>query len=201
MKFLHREHLVAPASAILGSILSHVAFALTLILGTPASAQVNAADASGAIANIEACVYAREAPVQPITYTFSVGVPVNRCMLKSGKGNTLVVEKVGLFCASLGEVESKTFSSNNDNCLTDSSKWSISYSAPGAEIEKGSIGSDWSHPIIGDDSIELENQNPRARYDAQKTTICQFRQSCMTTEQDWSPPRYDVPTYYIVFQQ
>lgn len=201
MKSLHREHLIAQASTRLMNISSLVAFVLTLTLGTLASTQESGAEASGAIAKIEACVDVKRAPLQPITYTFSPGTPVNRCMLKSGKRNTLLVEKVGLFCASLGEVESKTFSSGNDNCLTDSSKWSISYSAPGANTEKGSIGSDWSHPIIGDDSIELENQIPSPWSNDQKTTICEFRQTCITTEQDWSPSRYDVPTYYIVFQQ
>lgn len=203
MKFLHREHLVAPASSRLTRILSLVAFALTLALGTLASLEESRADDRGAIAKIEACVNAKKAPLQPITYTFSPGTPVNLCMLERGKGNTLVLEKAGIFCTSLGEVQSKTFSSGGDKCLTDSSKWSISYTTvQGTDSRKGSIGSDWSHPFIGDDSIELENQVPNPGQFGPKTVICPAQYDyCRDTEQDWSPSRYYVPTYYIVFQQ
>lgn len=160
-----------------------LAFLLAAISGATAD--------DGAAATVSACLFLPLAPQKPVSFRFIAGGPDDQCMYDTGKDAKGVADKEGLTCVDIGTVMSKSVSSGGDFCLTADSIWTLAYIADNVRNPNGSTKSQWSNPLFGDNSVELEDQS-------RGTSLCGSEKVCSQTEQEWS--ERDVPNIFIIFE-
>jgi hypothetical protein len=145
---------------------------------------------AGAGANVNACIYLPTKPVNQLQFNISAGGSGTHCMNHDGNDPQITVNSPGLTCGSVGYVEGKSSSTGGDTCATDTSYWVLGYSASGTPYS-GSTNSTWSHPIFGDNHIELVDYT-------KGTSVCTTSNLCSATKQQWDSGTQG--PLYIIFQ-
>ncbi|TAQ83540.1 hypothetical protein B7494_g8136 [Chlorociboria aeruginascens] len=130
---------------------------------------------AGPSANMNACLWQPLEPIVNTTVTFDVNVGANTCMNKRGTSNTVYINSIGLFCASLGEVEAKFSSTGGDTCATDESHWGLSWRTEGNPPKStGSTNSRWYYGS----RIRLHGSTPN-------TYLCTSYARCTDIDAYW----------------
>lgn len=144
-----------------------------------------------ATADVRACLYLPSAPEKPVSFKFVAGGPDDQCLRAKGKNAKGVAETEGLTCVDVGTVQTKSNSSGGDFCLTADSIWTLAYSADNVNHQGGMTKSQWSNPLFGDNSMELEDQAPG-------TVVCGSESMCTQTEWKWR--KRLVPEIFVIFK-
>jgi hypothetical protein len=119
---------------------------------------------------MHACIYLPAPPSKNYTVNFKAGAGSDTCMYNRGQDASILVNRKGVICTSVGYVEAKTSSSHGDTCATDQSHWGLSWQTAD-KTDSGATNSRWyaSHWIV------LQGQSPN-------TYVCGSEALCTETQ-------------------
>ena len=122
---------------------------------------------------VQACVYLATEPKDPYTVTWTTKHSTDTCMKRRGYGTSMQVNKQGITCTSLGDVEVD----DDGACWWKQSRWGVSYNVD-QKAYSGSTGSRWTTGPSNSD-IQLNDYSPG-------TVVCGSPALCSGTFKEWS---------------